>query len=183
MDAIELLLERQSDARLIAPGPNAEQLAIIQQAALKAPDHGALAPWRFIVVEGEGLTRLGELFYQAAVKEGQDERTLSRAKELPLRAPMVIIAIAKTQPEHSKVPVLEQIESAACATMAMQQAAFAQGLGAIWRTGHFAVSPTVKAALKAHEHDEIVGYLYIGTPELTVKKTARRDPNAFFENF
>lgn len=181
MNAIELLLERQSDARLISPGPTEEQLDVIRKAALKVPDHGALAPWQFIEVSDSGLDTLGSWFLEAAKTENQDERTIERAATLPHRAPLVIIAIAKTQPDHAKVPWLEQVESAACATFAMQQAAFAQGLGAVWRTGHFATSPTIKAKLGLEKHDEIVGYLYIGTPEVQVKRAARHKPCEFFK--
>lgn len=181
MNAIELLLERQSDARLKAPGPTQEQLDIIKKAALKVPDHGGLAPWQFIEVSGTDLDTLGEWFLEAAKAENQDERTIERSPTLPHRAPLVIIAIAKTNPNHAKVPWLEQVESAACATFAMQQAAFAQGLGAVWRTGHFAISPTIKTKLNLAEHDEIVGYLYIGTPEVKVKKPSRHEPSLFFK--
>ncbi|MFM9816027.1 nitroreductase family protein, partial [Streptomyces scabiei] len=88
---------------------------------------------QFIIVEGEGRDRLGEIYYKSAVTEQQDEKVISRAKELPLRAPMIIIAIAKYQ-QHPKVPRIEQVQSAGCAVLAMQQAAFAQGLGGVWRT-------------------------------------------------
>ena len=89
MDAIELLLTRQSDPRLIAPAPNNSQLDIIKQAALRVPDHGCLAPWQFIVVAEDARERLGEIYYQSAVAEQQDEKVINRAKELPLRAPMI----------------------------------------------------------------------------------------------
>ncbi|WP_462171686.1 nitroreductase family protein [Pseudoalteromonas xiamenensis] len=180
MNAIELLLERQSDARLTAPASTAEQLEIIKKAALKVPDHGALTPWLFYVVEGDSLNTLGEWFFEAATAEALDERTKERAKSLPLRAPLVIIAIAKTQKDHPKVPWLEQVESAACSCFAMQQAAYAQGLGAVWRTGHFAISPTIKSKLHLAEHDEIVGYLYIGTPEVQIKKQSRHALDSYF---
>ena len=137
MNALELLLERQSDSKLTTPGPTSEQLEIIKQAALRAPDHAALKPWQFILVEGEAREKLGEIYYQAALKNNADEKTLERAKELPLRAPLIIICIAKYKP-HAKVPRIEQVQSAGCAVMAMQQAAFAQGLAGVWRTGSYA---------------------------------------------
>ncbi|KPH64301.1 nitroreductase [Pseudoalteromonas porphyrae] len=181
MDAIELLLTRQSDPRLIAPGPNDDQLSIIKQAALRVPDHGCIAPWQFIVVEGEGRERLGEIYHQSAIAEQQDEKVINRAKELPLRAPMIIIAIAKYQ-AHPKVPRVEQVQSAGCAVLAMQQAAFAQGLGGVWRTGYFAQSDAVKGALSLTREDEIVGYLYLGTPAVDCKKSVRHSPEHFFTN-
>lgn len=180
MDALTLLQTRQSDPRLIAPGPSEEQLEIIQRAAIKVPDHGCLAPWRFIVVEGDARHRLGDIYHQAAVAENQDERTVNRAKELPLRAPMIIIAIADVK-ENPKVPRIEQVQSAGCAVLAMQQAAFAQGLGGIWRTGYFAQSESVKKALNCKIDDEIVGFLYLGTPEVDIKKPIRHKPDTFFE--
>ncbi|KID56971.1 nitroreductase [Pseudoalteromonas luteoviolacea] len=179
MDAIELLLTRQSDSKLSFPGPSESQLDIIKKAALKVPDHGGLAPWKFIVVNEDARDKLGEIYYKAAVEEEQNERTVSRAKELPHRAPMMIIAVAPYQ-EHPKVPRVEQIESAACACFAMQQAAFAQHLSGVWRTGYFAQSPAVKRELGLNEKDEIVGFLYLGTPTIQCTKPVRHEPSSFF---
>lgn len=179
MDAIELLLTRQSDAKLTAPGPNSDQLDIIKQAALRVPDHGCIAPWQFIVVQGDARHKLGEIYHQSAAAEQQEEKVIKRAKELVLRAPMIIIAIAKYQ-AHPKVPRIEQVQSAGCSVLAMQQAAFAQGLGGVWRTGYFAQSTAVKNALNLDEQDEIVGYLYLGTPEIECKKAAKHKPDDYF---
>ncbi|MBQ4832329.1 NAD(P)H nitroreductase [Pseudoalteromonas sp. MMG010] len=179
MDAIELLLHRQSDAKLTTPGPCASQLDIIKRAALRVPDHGCIAPWQFIIVQGEARHTLGDIYYKSAQLEQQEEKTINRAKELPLRAPMIIIAIAKYQ-SHPKVPRIEQVQSAACSVLAMQQAAFAQGLGGIWRTGYFAQSSAVKEALNLSVDDEIVGYLYLGTPEVSCKKSPRHKAEHYF---
>ncbi|MCF2909304.1 NAD(P)H nitroreductase [Pseudoalteromonas sp. DL2-H2.2] len=179
MDAIELLLTRQSDSNLSFPGPDARQLEVIQKAALKVPDHGGLKPWRFFVVEEQGRERLGEIFHQAAVEEQQEQRIIDRAKSLPERAPMLIIAVSPYM-EHPKVPRIEQIESAACSVLAMQQAAFAQGLSGVWRTGYFAQSSSVKRQLGLNEQDEIVGYLYLGTPTVQCTKPVRHQPEDFF---
>ncbi|CAM3972497.1 NAD(P)H nitroreductase [Pseudoalteromonas byunsanensis] len=181
MDAIELLTTRQSDSNLSFPGPSVDQLEIIKKAALKVPDHGGLTPWKFIVVQGEGREKLGEIYHQAAVSENQDERTISRAKELTQRAPMIIIAVSPYQ-EHPKVPRIEQIESAACSVFAMQQAAFAQHLSGVWRTGYFAQSPKVKSLLGLNEQDEIVGYLYLGTPTVACTKPVRHKAETFFSD-
>lgn len=181
MDAIELLTTRQSDSQLSYPGPNESQLEIIKKAALKVPDHGGLTPFRFIIVDEQSRDKLGEIYYQAAVEEEQDERTIARAKALPQRAPMLIIAISPYV-EHPKVPRIEQIESAACSVFAMQQAAFAQGLSGVWRTGFFAQSLKVKELLGIDAKDEIVGYLYLGTPTINCIKPVRNKPDNFFSN-
>ncbi|MGB1293268.1 MAG: nitroreductase family protein, partial [Pseudoalteromonas sp.] len=120
-----------------------------------------------------------EIYYQSAISEQQEEKVINRAKELPFRAPMLIIAIAKYK-QHPKVPRIEQVQSAGCAVLAMQQAAFAQGLGGVWRTGYFAQSEGVKEALELTEQDEIVGYLYLGTPAVECKKSAKHKPEQFF---
>ena len=88
---------------------------------------------------------------------------LNKRAKIPFRAPLIITACLRYQ-KHDKVPRDEQFATTACALMAMQQAAFAQGLGAIWRTGWPAQSDYVREQFKCSEDDEIVGFLYIGTP-------------------
>lgn len=178
MDAIELLLTRQSTPRLTAPAPDESQLKVILDAAIRVPDHGALAPWEFIIATGEGLETLADIFVDAAKASGADDDFVHKAKGMPMRAPMVITVVAKTQ-AHPKVPVLEQQIAAGCATMAMQQAAFALGLGAVWRTGDFAFDANVNVALGLKAEDQIVGFLYIGTPAVAAPKKPQRDGSQY----
>lgn len=174
MDAVALLLNRQSCPRLQAPAPSAEQLDIIFAAAARVPDHMGLQPYQFIVAEQEGLSKLGEIFALAAKNEGQPEEVISRAAQLPHRAPMVIVISAKPI-KHNKVPEIEQVITAGCAAMAMQQAAFAQGLGAVWRTGSYAFNDEVKQALELEPNDHIVGFLYLGTQVISAPIKASKD--------
>ena len=92
---------------------------------------------------------------------------------------MVIVAIAKYK-AHDKVPRAEQVASASCAVMAMQMAAFAQGFNGIWRTGSYAQCDTVKAGFNLSEDDEIVGFLYLGTPAIETPSKVRPEPDPFF---
>lgn len=163
MDATELLLTRQSCPRLLDPAPNESQLKVILDAGVRVPDHAGLTPWEFIIATGEGLNRLGDIFLNAAVASGADEIKQTKVKSMPLRAPMVIVVVAKTK-VHSKVPELEQLIAAGCSTMAMQQAAFSLGLGGIWRTGELAFDRGVHQELALEKSDQIVGFLYLGTP-------------------
>ncbi|MCG9739047.1 NAD(P)H nitroreductase [Shewanella insulae] len=163
MEAIELLLTRQSCPRLVAPAPDEAQLKQILGAAVRVPDHAGLTPWEFIIAEGDGLTRLAEHFVQAMEEDGGDEVAVAKAANMPMRAPMVVTVVAKVT-EHPKVPALEQHIAAGCACMAMQQAAFALGLGGIWRTGPLAFNRHLHQALGLGEQDQIVGFLYLGTP-------------------
>ena len=165
MDALTLLTSRHSTARLTEPAPAGDVLENIKRAAVQVPDHGALRPWRFIIAEGrQALSKLGDIFAEAAVEDDPaiSNDMLERARQLPLRAPMVIVCIAKCV-NHPKVPLSEQTQSAACAVMAMQQAAFALGFGGIWRTGAYTQYEFVKQAFELGEDDEIVGFLYLGT--------------------
>ncbi|AWL11803.1 Putative NAD(P)H nitroreductase [Saliniradius amylolyticus] len=180
MQALELLLTRSSQPRLQAPAPEGEALENIMQAALRAPDHGALTPWRFIVCQGKGLKKLGDIFEQGAIAEDMSAKDIERAPELPKRAPMVIVAISKYS-EHPKVPWVEQVASTSCAVHAMQMAAVAQGYSGMWRTGSYAQNGEVKNALGLAEQDEIVGFLYLGTPVTEPLPKPQKETGDFFE--
>lgn len=179
MDALKLLLERQSHPRLVEPAPSSEALDNIMSAALRAPDHACLAPWKFVVCEGDGLQRLGKLYEHSAVQRGKPDKDIQRASQLPLRAPMVIVAINR-HVEHEKVPQVEQIASTACAVMAMQMAALAQGFNGMWRTGSYARCDYVKQGFDLRAEDEIVGFLYLGTPMTQAGIKPTRDTNDYF---
>lgn len=165
MDALELLLTRSSMPRLVSPGPTPEQLELMLQAAARAPDHMSLQPYHFSVFSGKGVDKLAEIFAEAAATQGMPELQQERAQQLPKRAPMVIAVCLRYQ-DNDKVPREEQAASAACATLLLQQAAFAQGLGAIWRTGWLAEDEYVAEQLGCGSDDAIIGFLYVGTPAL-----------------
>jgi nitroreductase len=165
MDALQLLLTRRSASRLAAPAPAGEVLQNIIYAGMRAPDHGGLRPWRFVIVENDGLTRLSQVMKQAAEQRQMDEKGLEKATQSPFRAPMIITVIASTQP-IAKVPDWEQIMSAGCAVQAMQMAALAQGFNGIWRTGVWTDDSVVRQSFSCAENEKIVGFLYLGTPQL-----------------
>ena len=163
MDALELMHGRVSCPILSGPAPTEDQLGSLYRAALRAPDHAALHPWRFLTIQGEGLAALGELYLQAGLA---DDHSLSEARQtklrgMPLRAPLMIVVIAKVE-EHPKVPEVEQIVSAGCAAQNIILAAHAQGLGAMWRTGDMAYHPIVREGLGIQQNEQIVGYIYLG---------------------
>ncbi|NQD91375.1 NAD(P)H nitroreductase [Pseudomonas sp. CrR25] len=166
MDALEALLNRVSVPRLREPAPDAAQRELLFRAALRAPDHGQLRPWRFLTVEGEGRERLGELFAQALTSGTAEvgEEALAKAHAMPLRAPLLVVVIARLQ-AHPKVPQQEQLIAAGCAAHAILLAAHVQGIGAVWRTGELAYNARVAAGLGLAEDEQIIGFLYLGTPE------------------
>ncbi|MHB0776453.1 nitroreductase family protein [Halomonas sp. WWR20] len=185
MDAMTLLHERSSMGKLSGPPPDAEQLDAMYRAALRAPDHKELTPWRFIEFSGEGLDRLGDLFAEAERnKDPQaDEKALDSVRKKPKRAPMIIAVIAKVVPDLPKVPPIEQVLSAGCAAQNILLAAQALGLGGMWRTGTFAFDETVRTGLGLDRDDEIVGFLYLGHLGGRHKPVPSRDPSDYVERW
>ena len=163
MQSIDLLLTRRSTPLLTEPAPNEQDLQTILKAGMRVPDHGGLTPWHFTVVKNEGLKRLSTIFVDAAKQDKSDEVKLAKVKKMPFRAPLIIIISTDVKP-HDKVPKQEQIIAAGCCVHAMQMTAFALGYGAMWRTGDFSYHPFVKKQLNVANENEIVGFLYIGTP-------------------
>jgi nitroreductase len=178
MDAIELLLQRQSTQALTDPAPNTADLTTVLSAGMRVPDHGGLKPWHFHVISGEGLQRLSDLYVEATTEDLSsmagliegiriDEHALNekiaKVAKMPFRAPMIIV-ISTDYAEHNKVPQQEQLVAAGCCAQAMQMAAYSLGYGAMWRTGTLAYNETVKQGLAITEGNDIVGFLYLGTP-------------------
>lgn len=180
MDALELLLNRRSIAKLSAPAPTGPVLENILRAGLRAPDHANLTPWRFVVAEGEGLNTLSSILVKAAKTEESDAAVIEKLKNAPFRAPMVITVIAKVTP-HDNVPAIEQHISAGCAAQAMQMAAVAQGFQGFWRSGKWMFHEEVRQAFGLTGDDEIVGFLYIGTPGCSPMTVPERDLQQFVE--
>lgn len=165
LDAIEALTTRASPTGLVAPAPDADALQHMLRAAVRAPDHGRLRPWRFIIVEGAARAALGGVLADAllAREPGVAEAALAKERAKPLRAPLIVIVAAKLR-EHRGVPAVEQIVAAGAATQNMLLAAHALGFGGFWRTGAAAYDDRVKRALGLAPEDAIVGFVYLGTP-------------------
>ena len=164
MDAIDLLLTRESALKLDGPAPSEADLDKMFESAVRAPDHGRLRPWRFIVIEGDKRNRLGDLMADAMRNRDPNvsEDMLDRERAKPLRAPTIIVAAAHVQKGH-RIMECEQLAAAAAAAQNIMLAAHALGYGAMWKTGEPAYDPTVKTALGLNADDEIMGFLYVGT--------------------
>lgn len=166
MDAIEALLTRTSVIRLTEPAPDGDDLDVLLRAALRAPDHKCLRPWRFLVVRGDALDRLGEVFARAleARQPGVGEDALERERKRPRRAPLVVVVVTRPQEGVAGVPVVEQVLSTGAAAENILLAAHALGYGGAWRTGAPAYDPFVHQGLGLGSGESIAGFLYLGTP-------------------
>lgn len=163
MDAMEVLRTRYSASKLGEPAPSAEAIDAMLEAAARVPDHGRLRPWRLILIDGEARRALGELLAESLARRNPlaGEPILAREREKALRAPQIIV-VATRFDRSAKIPVVEQIVSAGCAAHGLMLAAFAQGLGAFWRTGEAAYDEAIKGALGIGAADLIIGFIYIG---------------------
>lgn len=184
MDTIQALQERVSIGVLGAPGPSREDIDTLLKAAVRAPDHGVLRPWRFLILEGEQLHQLGEVFVQAALQNNPDAtpEEQEKARTRPLRAPCMIVVVSDNTLNH-KIPVLDQVLAAGAAAQNILVAAHALGIGAMWRTGAMATHPYVKQQLGFEDKDDIVGFIYLGTPAGSIKNVPPTNPQDYIREF
>ena len=164
MDALECLLGRTSVSALTSPAPDQAALNAMLEAAVRAPDHGRLRPWRFVVIEENRRERFGEVMAQSLRRREPDAspEMLARERGKALRAPLILVVAAHVERQH-KIPEVEQVAATAAAAENIMLAVHAQGFGAVWRTGAPAYDPGVRQALGLGNDDEILGFLYIGT--------------------
>jgi nitroreductase len=160
-EVVNALLKRSSEPRLGHPGPDSQTLDNAFACAARAPDHALLRPWRYMVVEGAGLEALGELFASTCGPEATDKER-NKLLQSPLRAPMVIVGVARYQ-AHPKVPEQEQTMSAAVGMGYILLALQSEGFGAMWRTGPMAHHPEVAKGLGLGSDEQLTGFLYVGT--------------------
>lgn len=161
---LDVIMARASPIRLGDPGPNAEETRRIVAAGLRAPDHGQLHPWKFLLIEGQARGAFGELLGESLRRRdpGASGDALRNEAAKAMRAPLVIVAAAAPR-DTSKVPLIEQVAATAAAVQNLTLAAHALGFGAFWRTGPAAYDPNLKRSLGLAEADLIVGFIYIGT--------------------
>ena len=180
MDAVKLLLERASAVKLQEPGPTQEEIDTMLKSALRAPDHGRLRPWHFIVISGEDRVRFGLLLAEAlkAREPGATPEMLAREQQKALRAPVIFVVAARIKPSE-KIPVTEQIVSAGAAAEHIMLAAQALGYGAMWRTGEPAYDAHVKEGLRLQPSDAIIGIIYVGTPAMAPRELPRPELGDF----
>jgi nitroreductase len=164
MDALDLMLSRESALKLAPPGPSDADLQRIFETAVRAPDHGRLRPWQFIVIGPEQRAAFGQVMADSLRRQKPDapEPELQRERDKAFRAPTIVVVAAKLQKGH-RIPEVEQIASASAAAQMIMLAAPALGYGAMWKTGAPAYDPAVKTALGLSADDAILGFLYIGT--------------------
>jgi nitroreductase len=177
LNAIEAMLSRRSvpALRLREPGPSSAQIDVALDAALSAPDHGLLRPWRFVLIHGAARARLAELLAgRLAEREPQTAaEKIERVRTQARNAPLVIAVGARIRPAH-KIPEIEQLLAVGAGVMNLLNAFHALGFGAIWLTGGNAYDPQIAAALGFESTERCLGFIYVGTVEAAELPAPRR---------
>jgi nitroreductase len=166
MDVFEAIHSRHSQGT-VKPDPlPREMIEKLLDAAVQAPNHYKVRPWRFVVLTGEGRNRLGDVM-AASQHERHPEFShdvLDKTRVLPLRSP-VVIAVGVDRPSEAKVLEIENVCAAAAAIENLLLAAQAMRLGAKWRTGEWSRDAKVKRFLGFESDQHLIGFIYIGYPD------------------
>ncbi len=177
---LDLLRKRRSlrANQLIEPGPDRETLAQLLTLAARVPDHGKLAPWRFIVVANDARRTLGQAVEALAIAD--QRATDAEAREVErqrfLRAPVVVALVSRARP-HPKIPIWEQQLSAGAVAMNLLIACEATGFSATWITEWYAFDRRMMDELGLAPDEVLAGFIHIGTPSIPLdERTDRTRP-------
>jgi nitroreductase len=174
-ETLTLLARRRSTSASVLgpPGPSAEQVELMLRLASRVPDHGKLAPWRFILLSGQHkdawVARLGAI---AQTRPDADKAAAALAKAGP--SPLAVVVVSRARP-HPKIPEWEQFLSAGAVNMNLLLAAHAMGYGANWITDWYGEDPGALALLGLESGERVTGHIYIGTPAATPQERPRPD--------
>lgn len=159
---------------LVAPGPDAAELDRILAVAARTPDHGKLAPWRFVIVGADQRDALAAVITAAyRAERPQASRTeIDALEQFARQAPSLVVALAS--PKQSHIPLWEQELSVGAACMNLLHAAHALGYAGGWLTGWPAFSDAVRDAF-GQAPERIAGFLFLGTPSRPLDERPRPD--------
>jgi nitroreductase len=185
LDVIRAIETRRSIGRVKQEPVPKEEVELILESAVHAPNHKITEPWRFHVFSGRGRGELAraraELARRMAEAEGDDEDLIpgrvSRERKKAFRSPVVIAVISLAG--RDEVETLENYAACCAAVQNMQLAAHARGLASMWRTGPVAYHPYMREFFGLEEGDEIVAYLYIGYPDMDLRPRRRQPVREF----
>ncbi|MBX3580959.1 MAG: nitroreductase [Rhizobiaceae bacterium] len=183
---LDHLLTRSSAPihELKEPAPSDSEITTILTAASRVPDHGKLAPWRFILYRGDARARVGEELLQLAEKregplpEGRRQQELTRFSRAPL-----VIGVISSPKEHPKIPEWEMFLSGGAAAMNLVHAANALGYATNWITNWYSDTPEGRALLGLAPAERVVGFVHIGTFDGTPLERPRPDVSALWSDY
>lgn len=167
MELFEAIHGRMTVGKVKPDALPRETVEKLLSAAVQAPNHHKVRPWRFVVLTGDGRKKLGDVMAASFADRNPDAPTegLDKTRALPLRAP-VVIAVGVDKPGEPMIIEMENISAASAACQLILLAAHALGLGAIWRTGVWASDAKVKEFLGFANDQHIIGFIYVGYPDV-----------------
>jgi len=175
-ETVAMLKRRRSlsPPNMTGPGPSAAEVETMLTIASRVPDHGKLAPWRFILFEGAARDRAGAIALELKAGDNPDLDEAGRTTERMRfsHAPLVVAVVSRAAP-HVKIPEWEQILSAGAACMNLVVAANALGFAAGWITEWCAYDPRFRAAIGLAEQERIAGFIHIGRPKIVAEDRPR----------
>ncbi len=162
-ETLALLAARRSASAqtLKAPGPDTAQLDDLLRLAARVPDHGKLAPWRFVVLEGEAKAGFVRRLEDMVGRQAAPEK--ARAVLAKIANPPLTVAVISS-PKPASIPLWEQQMSAGAVCMTLLIAAQAMGFGANWITDWYAVDPEALALLGVRDGEQVAGFIHLGAP-------------------
>ena len=185
-DALELLKTRRSfkAIELSGPAPSPAEIDMLLTVASRVPDHGKLAPWRFIVFEGQARRAAGEAIAEAFRAKYPDAKAeqIEAERDRLTRAPLVIAVVSRAAP-HQKIPEWEQVLSSGAVCMNMIVAARALGFSATWLTEWMAYDGSFRAAIGLAEHERVAGFIHIGRTTAAIEDRPRPALGEIVTNF
>jgi nitroreductase len=183
---IDFMLKRNSAPipELREPAPGDDEIATMIRIATRVPDHGRLAPWRFIVYRGKAREEIGEKLAELAEKREGPLTEARRNQELTRfsRAPLVIGVISSPK-ENPKIPQWEMFLSGGAAAMSLVLAANALGYGTNWITNWYSDVEEGRRILGLAPHERVVGFVHIGSYEGPAPERPRPDPAALYADY
>ena len=175
-ETLNLLQTRRSvlAINMSEPGPSTDEIDLLLRVGSRVPDHGKLAPWRYVLFEGDARAEFGAVLKQAFVEDfpDADDERIAFEENRFLRAP-VIVAVISTAGPHVKVPEWEQILSAGAVCQTILVAATAMGYASQWLTEWYGYDRRVCAALGLAEDERVAGFIYVGTAKEPPTERAR----------
>lgn len=175
-ETLDLLLRRRSSSAkaMGEPGPSAEEIQTILAAGIRVPDHGKLAPWRFVILEGPAKAAFAGGLDALAQARGDSTAASKLAK---LKTPPLAIAVISA-PRAAKIPEWEQVLSAGAVCTTLTYAAMAMGFGTNWITDWYAYDPEACALLGLAADEKVAGFILVGTPREPPLERERPDSTA-----
>lgn len=179
MDVLTAIHHRHMNANVKQDAVPRAAIEKLLSAAAQAPNHYKVRPWRFVVLTGNGLDKLGDVFAASFADRFPDSpaEAFAKTRALPHRAPL-IIAVGVDKPSEPKVSEIENVAAVAAACQNILLAAEAEGLAVKWRTGEWATDLKVKEFLGFAPDQHVIAFLYIGYPE----SVAEQPPRPSFED-